>query len=74
MNSIIYKCEVCGKSHNGTYGSGRFCGYKCRQKYASLKGRKKANEAAKLKCSKACECPYCNEHFESKKDFLSIIV
>jgi len=69
MNSIVYKCEVCGKSHNGAYGSGRFCGYKCKQKYASLKGQKKANEASKLKCSKACECPYCNKHFESKKDF-----
>lgn len=69
MSNIEYKCEVCGKFHDGSYGSGRFCSYNCRQKYASLMGQKKASDAAKLKCSKPCECPYCKELFKSKQEF-----
>lgn len=27
-------CEYCGNEHDGSYGSGRFCGASCRAKYA----------------------------------------
>lgn len=28
-------CEFCGKEHNGSYGSGRFCCSKCARKFSS---------------------------------------
>jgi uncharacterized cupredoxin-like copper-binding protein len=29
------KCEYCGKKHDGTYGSGRFCSKSCSSKYSN---------------------------------------
>lgn len=29
------KCEFCGKEHNGTYGTGRFCNSTCARKYSN---------------------------------------
>jgi hypothetical protein len=26
----IFKCEKCGKAHDGSYGSGRFCSNHCK--------------------------------------------
>ena len=31
------KCEYCGKEHDGSYGSGRFCSSKCARKYSNSK-------------------------------------
>lgn len=31
------KCEYCGKEHNGSYGSGRFCSSKCARRYSNSK-------------------------------------
>ena len=31
----MYVCEYCGKEHDGTYGSGRFCGPSCSRKYSN---------------------------------------
>jgi 5-methylcytosine-specific restriction endonuclease McrA len=28
------KCEYCEKEHDGSYGSGRFCGFVCKQRFA----------------------------------------
>ena len=36
------KCEVCGKDHDGAYGSGRFCSQTCARKASSLLCDKKA--------------------------------
>ena len=33
-------CEICGKEHDGTYGSGRFCSPKCRSTNNILKVKK----------------------------------
>ena len=45
----MYICEYCGASHDGSYGSGRFCSSKCARKYAhkfiSEEGRKSQIEA-----------------------------
>lgn len=30
------KCEVCGKEHDGSYGSGRFCSRSCGCKYSAI--------------------------------------
>lgn len=29
----MFKCENCGKEHDGSYGSGRFCSLSCRKSY-----------------------------------------
>ena len=34
----IKLCEFCGKEHDGSYGSGRFCCCSCKQKFSSVKG------------------------------------
>ena len=33
MEEKIFICENCGKEHNGSYGSGRFCSKKYRYDY-----------------------------------------
>lgn len=42
-------CESCGKEHNGSYGSGRFCCAQCRSRWARKIGSKKGSESTKLK-------------------------
>jgi hypothetical protein len=43
------RCENCGRFHDGSYGSSRFCSKKCASaysaKYVSKEGRKKQKEA-----------------------------
>ena len=36
-------CEYCGKEHNGSYGSGRFCSEECARSYSTknIKGQLK---------------------------------
>ena len=42
------KCEYCGKEHDGSYGSGRFCSSKCARRYSNSKmtdeSRKRRND------------------------------
>ena len=49
-------CENCGKEHNGTYGSGRFCCQKCARgfssKYVTEAGRKKQKEVLNNKINR----------------------
>ncbi len=33
------KCENCGKEHNGSYGSGRFCCQSCARSFSTSKNR-----------------------------------
>jgi len=37
-------CEKCGGTHDGFYGSGRFCSEKCSRGFATQKRRKEINE------------------------------
>ena len=38
-------CEKCGKEHNGSYSSGRFCSSACTRSYATTNvNRNKINE------------------------------
>jgi len=36
MGHYDYRCENCGKPHNGLFGSGRFCSRSCISQFASL--------------------------------------
>lgn len=33
-NKEVFYCECCGKEHDGSYGSGRFCSDHCRRVYS----------------------------------------
>lgn len=46
------KCEQCGKEHDGSYGSGRFCSNSCRQQYNG-----------KQKDGKHYYCKFCGKKF-----------
>lgn len=61
-------CELCGKPHDGSYGSGRFCSYNCKQKYASIKGTAASIKVNKEKLGIKCQCEYCGENFDAKID------
>lgn len=43
------KCESCGKSHNGEYGSGRFCDQSCARSFATKLNRKEINDKVSKK-------------------------
>lgn len=61
-------CEFCGKEHDGSYGSGRFCSSHCSKKYASIKGVVVSAKVCKEKLGIKCQCEFCGEKFESKFD------
>lgn len=71
-------CEYCDNNHDGSYGSGRFCGQSCSRKFSANNNRIKTNE----KISKSLRgiprpnrrlqrinkmCPICKKEFESLK-------
>ena len=37
-------CETCGKEHDGSYGSGRFCCQACARSFSTSKNRKEINQ------------------------------
>jgi HNH endonuclease len=37
------ECELCGDTHNGTYGSGRFCSSKCARSFSTKSKRNEIN-------------------------------
>ena len=43
------KCEVCGKEHDGSYGSGRFCSRSCGCKFSAISRSKECLEQIKQK-------------------------
>ena len=44
MNTESSKCEYCNKSHDGSYGSGRFCSAKCARGFSTSVKRKEINQ------------------------------
>ena len=42
-------CELCNTEHDGNYGSGRFCSYKCARSFSSKEKRKEINEKVSKK-------------------------
>ena len=57
-------CENCGKEHDGSYGSGRFCCKECARSFSTkniIKGQLK--EAKCIKCGKII---YINKNASTK--------
>ncbi len=66
------KCENCGKEHNGSYGSGRFCSKSCKQSYIAKQVKHRVCEFTKN--SSKYRAPYgtwicskCNKIFETRR-------
>lgn len=45
-------CENCGKEHDGSYGSGRFCSKECARSYSSKQNKNELKEAKCINCGK----------------------
>lgn len=48
----MFICENCGKTHNGLYGSGRFCSEYCAKSYSSKYNKRKLKEVNCVNCGK----------------------
>ena len=57
------QCEFCKCEHDGTYGSGRFCSYTCKQKFVHY-----ARKDFSSRCGIQTQCPVCGTVFSSKLD------
>ena len=74
-----YICENCGCSHNGTYGSGRFCSHACQAKNAFRKASKHAayNKSVKARLKHMqldnvmCICEQCGISYIRKNGISS---
>lgn len=53
-------CENCGKSHDHTYGSGRFCSESCKKSFCAKKGIEKRDPSWKS--------PFCNPKNRGNKN------
>jgi len=73
------KCEKCGKEHDGSYGSGRFCCNTCARTYSTSKiDRSKTKIVQCIDCGvdlevsicaspKQCKCDNCRVHKKYKQ-------
>jgi hypothetical protein len=74
-------CENCGKEHDGSYGSGRFCSKECARSYATNHEQNKhqLKEAKCVNCGKIiyinkrssinnCLCKECKKHYHKPSD------
>lgn len=43
MENQLFICENCGKEHDGSYGSGRFCSDSCRHSFCAKKVKNRVN-------------------------------
>jgi len=69
----MFRCEFCGKEHDGTYATGRFCSESCSRRFSLSKQDQKAKKT--ILCSlcqrefevnihsdpKICKCQKCKE-------------
>ena len=72
-------CELCGKEHNGLYGSGRFCSEFCAKKFSRLHVIERTKFVKCKKCGKTCEanihcsnnyiCKECNDKQKEESKF-----
>lgn len=61
----MFKCEACGKEHDGSYGSGRFCCKSCYKSFSGYKsGESRRLHKFKRKMSRSpygtWKCKICN--------------
>lgn len=59
-------CEHCGKTHEGTYGSGRFCSMLCARSFSTKQKRNDINARVsdKLTKKRLYSCVICSSIFE----------
>lgn len=58
-------CETCGKEHDGTYGSGRFCSKSCACKFSTKNDNNK--ELKLIKCIDCGQYAYVNKRTDTSK-------
>ena len=63
-------CENCGSTHDGRFGSGRFCSKQCSRSFSTKSKRKEINKKISKALSKekiffSNECVICGKKFES---------
>lgn len=70
MEKVQMNCENCGKEHNGSYGSGRFCSVECARGFATKNKRKEINEKVSKKLTKYKQnyCKLCNKEISHKNN------
>lgn len=61
-------CENCGKEHDGSYGSGRFCCEHCRRQWCGKQKLNKTNNLPNNTKEGGWKCPYCEEVFRTRKE------
>ena len=70
-------CENCGKEHDGSYGSGRFCSEECARSYSTKNIKGQLKEAKCIDCGKTiyidkraslkiCKCEECRAKTKCK--------
>lgn len=59
-------CEVCGKEHDGTFGSGRFCSDHCRKAFAGSSKRRTGYKRPSKEGG--WKCLYCGLIFRTRKE------
>lgn len=72
LDNEIHVCEHCGKEHNGSFGSGRFCSKSCRSKYSSSKMK---HHVCNFNVHGTCipakgnwKCVWCGEIFRTRRE------
>jgi len=71
-------CENCGKEHNGTYKTGRFCCEKCAKSFSTKNDKRILIETKCIDCGKIilvgkrsnlnkCRCEECRKRLKSKR-------
>lgn len=65
------KCEACGKEHDGSYGSGRFCCRSCANtRQHTDKTKQKIRNSVNAFDKQGDRCPFCNKWYQSKRGLL----
>ena len=64
----MFQCEYCKKEHDGSYGSGRFCGSKCSRAFSTSANRELINQKRSLAVRSRFNyhtqlCPVCGVEF-----------
>jgi len=63
-------CECCNQTHEGSYGSGRFCSAKCAKGFSTKLKRAEINEKVKQKLTVdplKKQCKNCSKEFKTKR-------
>lgn len=75
------KCEKCNDEHDGSYGSGRFCGSKCSHSFSTMEKRDEINKKVSEKLTvtgkykrhyEITECINCNKPINNRGKFCSV--